>query len=78
MRTASSLPCLLIALFSAGCGGGGSAYNSKTTAPMITTQPADASVAVGNTATFSVVASGTAPLSYQWQRNRAAIMGATA
>jgi hypothetical protein len=34
-------------------------------------------VTAGQTATFSVVASGTAPLSYQWQENGTAISGAT-
>jgi hypothetical protein len=47
------------------------------TAPAITQQPANASVAVGQTATFSVVATGTLPLAYQWQRDGAAIPGAT-
>jgi alpha-tubulin suppressor-like RCC1 family protein len=37
-------------------------------APAITTQPQSQSVAVGASATFSAVASGTAP-SYQWQRS---------
>lgn len=37
-------------------------------APIVTTQPADQSVAQGATATFNVVASGTAPLAYQWQK----------
>ena len=46
--------------------------------PTITTQPANQSVAVGQTATFSVLATGTAPLSYQWQRNQVNISGATA
>ncbi len=46
-------------------------------APAITTQPSDASITAGQTATFSVVASGTAPLSYQWQKNGTAITGAT-
>lgn len=36
--------------------------------PAITSQPADQTVVEGQTATFSVTASGTAPLSYQWQR----------
>ncbi len=47
-------------------------------APSITTQPASQTVAAGSTATFSVVAAGTAPLSYQWSRNGGAIAGATA
>ena len=48
------------------------------TPPSITTQPASATVTVGQTATFSVVAAGTSPLSYQWQKNSVAISGATA
>ena len=46
-------------------------------APTITTQPADQSIHAGQTATFSVVATGSAPLSYQWRRNGTAIPGAT-
>jgi glucose/arabinose dehydrogenase len=46
-------------------------------APTITTQPASQTVAAGASATFSVGASGAAPLRYQWQRNGAAISGAT-
>jgi hypothetical protein len=42
-------------------------------APSITMQPASQSVAVGQPATFSVVATGTSPLSYQWQKNGVAI-----
>ncbi len=45
--------------------------------PVLTTQPADVSVVAGQTATFNVVASGSAPLEYQWQRNGNAIAGAT-
>jgi hypothetical protein len=37
------------------------------TAPAITQQPQDITVTLGQTATFSVSASGSAPLSYQWQ-----------
>ena len=48
------------------------------TAPTITTQPANASVSVGQTATFSVMATGSAPLSYQWLQGSTAISGATA
>ncbi len=39
--------------------------------PSITTQPSNASVANGSSASFSVVASGTAPLSYQWRKDLA-------
>jgi glucose/arabinose dehydrogenase len=38
-------------------------------APSIGTQPISQTVAEGQPATFTVGASGTAPLSYQWQRN---------
>src|SRR5205807_1536493 len=47
-------------------------------APTITTQPASQMVTAGQTATFTVTATGTAPLSYQWQKNGTAIGGATA
>lgn len=46
--------------------------------PVITQQPQAQSVAVGQSASFSISATGTAPLSYQWYRNGAAIAGATA
>ncbi len=36
-------------------------------APMITAQPTNQTVTAGQTATFTVTATGTAPLSYQWQ-----------
>jgi hypothetical protein len=45
-------------------------------APAITTQPANASVNVGASATFSVVATGSAPLAYQWRKNGTPIAGA--
>jgi len=51
--------------------------STAAVAPTITTQPANQTVTAGQTATFSVVANGTAPLSYQWQKNGASISGAT-
>jgi pectin methylesterase-like acyl-CoA thioesterase len=47
------------------------------TAPAITTQPAGVTTAVGQTVTFSVAATGSPAPTYQWQRNGAAIVGAT-
>ena len=64
-----------------GSGGGGSVYKIHYTgsqAPAITQQPSDQTVAAGQSATFSVGASGTPPLSYQWQRNGSNVPGATA
>jgi hypothetical protein len=49
---------------------------TENTPPTITSQPADRTVAEGETATFSVVATGTAPLSYQWRKDGMEISGA--
>ena len=46
-------------------------------APSLISQPVDQTVTAGQTATFSVTASGTAPLSYQWYKNGTAIGTAT-
>ena len=45
--------------------------------PAIVTQPADATVTAGNGVSFTVTASGTAPLNYQWRKNGVNISGAT-
>jgi hypothetical protein len=50
---------------------------SAAVPPTITTQPANRTVIEGQTATFTVVATGTAPLGYQWQRDGLDIPGAT-
>jgi hypothetical protein len=49
---------------------------SGYTAPAITTQPQNVSVAAGQAASFSVAASGTS-LTYQWMKNSIDISGAT-
>ena len=46
-------------------------------APVITTQPAGQVITLGSAASFTVTASGTAPLTYQWRFNRANIPGET-
>ncbi len=50
---------------------------SQSLPPSITVQPASQTVQVGQTATFTVVATGSMPLSYQWQENGTNIPGAT-
>ena len=55
--------------------------NSSTTTitpPSIATQPISQTVNAGQNVAFSVSASGSSPLSYQWQKNGGAIAGATA
>src|SRR6202022_3059418 len=52
--------------------------NAAAVAPTITTQPGSQTVTAGQPASFTVVATGTAPLSYQWQKSGVNIAGATA
>jgi hypothetical protein len=47
------------------------------TPPSITTQPSGQTASVGGTATFTVVATGSSPLTYQWLKGGAPIAGAT-
>ena len=53
------------------------ASTSVATAPTVTSDPANRTVSEGQTASFSVTASGTSPFSYQWQKNGVDIAGAT-
>ncbi len=64
-------------LFALACGGGGGSV-SLPQAPTITTQPASQSATLGNSTTFTVIANGSAPLTYQWYWNGALVTGATA
>ena len=76
------LVTLCLGLCLAGCGSSSSPNTSsghpQPTLLSITTQPASQTVTAGQTATFTVVASGSAPLSYQWQKNGTNLSGATA
>ena len=64
---------LLLIFGAVGCSSG-----SGSVAPSISTPPSAQSVTAGDPVTFTVVATGTAPLSYQWYLNNSAIAGATA
>ena len=71
-----------VAFLLASCGGSDTPAPSEAeptaVVPVITQQPVDVSVTSGQPASFAVVATGTAPLTYQWQRNGVAIVGAIA
>ena len=75
---------LVVALVLVGCGGGGGGGGSSSsggagaTVPTIRMQPASTTVAPGQTAVFSVGATGSGTLTYQWKRSGTAISGATA
>lgn len=58
----------------ASCGGGG---GGTAAAPSITSQPESVTVASGQSVSFSVSATGSGTLSYQWAKNSSAIAGAT-
>src|SRR6266853_602764 len=67
-----------LVITAAGCSGSVSVTtNSSPVAPSITSQPTSQTVTAGQTATFTVVATGTPPLSYQWKKNGTAVSGAT-
>ncbi len=61
-------------LNTSGCAGGFQGY--KPVAPTVVTQPASVTVPLGQTATFSVSATGTGTITYQWYKNGVAISGA--
>jgi hypothetical protein len=70
-KNAAALAALSVLV--AACGGGGS---DDGPAPVIATQPMNATVLSDGTTMFTVVATG-AGLGYQWQKNGVAIAGAT-
>src|SRR5207302_1035428 len=62
-----------------GCSGATTvaAVTAANMGPSFTSQPVSQTIAAGQTATFSVTASGTAPSSDQWNNNGSAITSAT-
>lgn len=69
--------CAAIVLVVVQVSGCGSLPSPPVVAVTITGEPANQSTPLDQTATFTVVASGTAPLSYQWSKDSVAITGAT-
>ena len=51
--------------------------NSSSTPPTITSQPSSQTATAGQSVSFTVAATGSAPLAYQWRRNGSNIGGAT-
>lgn len=71
---------LLIMESISSCGGSAplnTTQNSPNTPPSIVVQPADQTVPIGSTATYSVIATGGPQLQYQWSVNGGTIPGAT-
>jgi hypothetical protein len=66
-----------LAVASVGCSGAIGSSNSAPVVPSITTQPAGQTVSAGQTASFNVAVTGSAPLSYQWHKNSVLISAAT-
>lgn len=77
MKTTRSLVLRLILFAMAACGFGTHLTAQVVTTPFIITQPASQTVPVGSSVTFSVVAGGSTPLSYQWRRGNGDIVGQT-
>jgi hypothetical protein len=75
LRSISIALATAVAFVCIGCGGSVSPSSSQSV--VITVQPVSQIVPISQTATFSVTATGTGPLSYQWSENGQAIAGAT-
>jgi phosphatidylinositol-3-phosphatase len=83
VRVVSTFPSLAASLavsFTLACGGSSRSTSIQTHVfpPSITTQPQSQTVTAPAAATFTVVAGGTSPLTYQWSENGKAITGAIA
>jgi len=67
---------MLAAVHVSSCGSGPALSPPPPQAVAITAQPTSQTIPLGETATFTVVATGTAPLTYQWSENGQPISGA--
>lgn len=80
LQRAAFLAVAMGLAFFEGCGGGGSTPPPvpPVVAPAISTQPTSLTVTAPQPASFSVTASGTAPMQYQWKKDGANVgMNAT-
>ena len=75
--TRSNRSAISVALSGTGTGNGQSSGGTQPVAPGISSQPNSVKIAVGQTATFNVAATGSTPLTFQWKKNGTAISGAT-
>jgi len=75
VRVASGVAAIIALLSMWACNGG--FEGARPQPPLIITNPASLTVEVGQTATFSVTATGAGTLTYQWYKNGVAISGAT-
>src|SRR6266404_3766200 len=78
VRSGLFLFAFLIVIAYFACPGGVAAAPARNGHPLIATQPISQTVAVGQSATFTVTAIGHSPLTYQWQKNGVAMSGAIA
>jgi hypothetical protein len=69
--------CIWLALTGCGSGSGSGSVAPPSQAVVITTQPVSQIVPIDRSATFTVAATGSTPLSYQWSKNGVQIPGAT-
>src|SRR6267154_2913039 len=76
-RLAGAVFFFALALALWGCAGTNPSSSTKATAPAFAMQPASQTVTVGQPAIFAVMMTGSAPFTFQWQRNNADIPGAT-
>jgi hypothetical protein len=76
LHKAAFIGSTLFGVVLVGCGGSTSTVVPTPQALSITAQPTTQGVRLGQVATFSVAASGSNPISYQWNKNGVPITGA--
>ncbi len=77
LRRRTLFALAVVALLPACGGGGGGSGAAAVSAPTIATTPVSQTLSTASAASFSVSASGSAPLTYQWLKDGKEIPGAT-